>query len=163
MSQVIKEEGWNQVKSKTKAKAQAMKEQAPEKKSRSGRSITSSVRDSSGCTVRDCKQDAADDKRAGGRGRITGQSEWADNEAGEPERERDQRRCGGVAVVITVAVAVTVARVNSEWLWCVVIIRRGGSRQRAMLGKTGRGEGSGRAARGGAHEVQWGEAVSDVV
>ena len=28
MSQVIKEEGWNQVKSKTKAKAQAMKEQA---------------------------------------------------------------------------------------------------------------------------------------
>ena len=32
MSQVIKEEGWNQVKSKTKAKAQAMKEQAPEKK-----------------------------------------------------------------------------------------------------------------------------------
>ena len=64
MSQVIKEEGWNQVKSKTKAKAQAMKEQVPEKKSRSGRSITSSVRDSSGCTVRDCKQDAADDKRA---------------------------------------------------------------------------------------------------
>ena len=41
-----------------------MKEQVPEKKSRSGRSITSSVRDSSGCTVRDCKQDAADDKRA---------------------------------------------------------------------------------------------------
>ena len=32
MSQVIKEEGWNQVKSKTKAKAQAMKEQVPEKK-----------------------------------------------------------------------------------------------------------------------------------
>ena len=38
MSQVIKEEGWNQVKSKTKAKAQAkakavaMMEQVPEKK-----------------------------------------------------------------------------------------------------------------------------------
>ena len=32
MSQVIKEEGWNQqVKSKTKAKAQAMKEQVSEK------------------------------------------------------------------------------------------------------------------------------------
>ena len=35
---------------------------------------------------------------------------------------------------------------------------------RATLGKTGGGEGSGRAVRGGAHEVQWrgGEAVSDI-
>jgi len=67
MLQVIKypkEEEWNQVKSKIKVKAQAMKEQVSERKSRSGRSITSSIRDSSGCTVRDCKKDAADDKRA---------------------------------------------------------------------------------------------------
>ncbi len=80
--------------------------------------------------------------------------------------ERDKRRRGGVAVVITVAVAVVVARVDSGWWWCVVVvIRRGGSRHRATLGKTGGGEGSGRAARGGTHEVQWrgGDAVSDVV
>ena len=33
--------------------------------------------------------------------RITGETEWAEDEAGE--RERDQRRGGGVAVIITVA------------------------------------------------------------
>ena len=91
-----------------------------------------------------------DDEEAAGAW-ITGKTEWAEDEAGE--RERDKRRRGGVAVVITVAVPVVVARVVSEWGWCVVVvIRRGGSRHRTTLGKTGGGEGSGTAARGGAHE-----------
>jgi hypothetical protein len=57
------------------------------------------------------------------------------------------------------------AKGGKKW-WCViVVIHRGSSRHRATLGKTEGREGSGRAARGGAHEVQWwgGEAVSDIV
>ena len=66
-----------------------------------------------------------DDEEAAG-GRITGETEWAEDEAGE--RERETR---GEAVVITVhvAVAVVVAQGDSEGWWCVVVvICRGGSR-----------------------------------
>jgi hypothetical protein len=42
--------------------------------------------------------------------------EWVGARQGR-EGERDKRRTGGVAVVITVATAVVVAGVDNEWWW----------------------------------------------
>ena len=63
MSQMVKsneEESWKVVQIKDKRKPQLVKELGPQRTSRSGRNITSAKR---GCTVRDCKSEAADDKK----------------------------------------------------------------------------------------------------
>ena len=60
MSQLVKsneEESWKVVQIKDKRKPQLVKELGPQ------RNITSAKRDSTGCTVRDCKSEAADDKK----------------------------------------------------------------------------------------------------
>ncbi len=57
------EESWKNVQIKDKRKPQLVKELGPQRTSRSGRNITSAKRDTTGCTVRDCKSEAADDKK----------------------------------------------------------------------------------------------------
>ena len=66
MSQLVKsneEESWKVVQIKDKRKPQLVKELGPQRTSRSRRNFTSAKRDFTGCTVRDCKSEAADDKK----------------------------------------------------------------------------------------------------
>ncbi len=78
-----------------------------------------------------------DDEEAAG-GRITGKTEWAEDEAGEREREIRGEAVESPSLSLSLAAAVVDARVDSKWCWCVVVvIHRGGSRHRATLGKTG--------------------------
>ena len=67
MSQMVKsneKESWKVVQIKEKQKPQLVKELGPQRTSRSGgRNITSAKCDSTGCTVRDCKSEAVDDKK----------------------------------------------------------------------------------------------------
>jgi hypothetical protein len=66
MSQMVKsneEESWKVVQIKEKQNPQLVKELGPQRTSRSGRNITSAKCDSTGCTVRDCKSEAVDDKK----------------------------------------------------------------------------------------------------
>ena len=88
------------------------------------------------CRNKTAKRGKARRCRGGGRGKDNG-----GNKVGRGRirgaGERDKKRGGRVADVITVAVAVDVARVDNECWKCVVLVICGGSRQCATLGETG--------------------------